>query len=217
MWKLKPPGQAEPLHNTHNRKAPEPLKQQAQSSCSDPPFPRAGGSFFLLPDVPLLLSPICAAPRDSGGEQGQQHLSVPKPQGQAPVSLGLSRNPLWQGRLDPQPVKHDKPQKMLVCSSVPAGLWNPCGTQTCTDTQKSRETPRRAGKLLILNSWAPGAAECRAQAGSRACIPWSHQQQEMAPRETLPPVFFSAWKAREVPQLQRHSLPWECCQELAWS
>lgn len=40
----------------------------------------------------------------------------------------------------------------------------------------------------------------------------------MAPRETLPQtlprVFFSAWKAREVPQLQRRSLPWECCQEL---
>lgn len=39
----------------------------------------------------------------------------------------------------------------------------------------------------------------------------------MAPRETLPGVFTSAWKAREVPQLQRHSQPCECCQELAWS
>lgn len=36
----------------------------------------------------------------------------------------------------------------------------------------------------------------------------------MAPRENLPWVFFSAWKARESPQLQRHFLPWECCQEL---
>lgn len=39
----------------------------------------------------------------------------------------------------------------------------------------------------------------------------------MAPRETLPRVFFRVWKAREVPQLQRHSLPGECCQEFAWS
>lgn len=41
----------------------------------------------------------------------------------------------------------------------------------------------------------------------------------MAPRKTLLQVFFSAWKAREVPEtrLQRHSLPWECCQELAWN
>lgn len=78
-WKLNPPRpRLSPLHNKQPHRAPEPLKHQSQSACSDPPFPGARGFSFFL-SVPRCSSPPAQPRLRNSLRLRQQHRGRAEP------------------------------------------------------------------------------------------------------------------------------------------